>query len=339
MNNKNIWMVRCGRGSEYFDIFKEKNIVAIGFDANDLSEYSTPEEMWEMVKVTFPEWSLGKARQVNGQLYNFKLFINIDDYVLTYNSTTREYLLGKVTSEYIYDQSICENMPHIRKVEWIKTIPRDLLSNKSKNSLGSIMTLFKIKEEVYNELISIENNKTELQPLKSTEIDTNNLTDDEEMIDIYEDQVEKSKEFIKDKIHSLDWEQMEKLVAGILRGMGYRTRMTSKGADGGRDIIASPDGLGLEDPKIIVEVKHRQNAMGSQDIKSFLGGLRSGDKALYVSTGGFSKDAKHEAIRAIIPITLLDLDDIVELLTQHYENCDVDTKTLIPLVKILWPVD
>lgn len=35
-----------------------------------------------------------------------------------------------------------------------------------------------------------------------------------------------------------------------------------KGPDRGRDILASPDGLGLEEPRIIVEVKHRNGQMG-----------------------------------------------------------------------------
>lgn len=51
---------------------------------------------------------------------------------------------------------------------------------------------------------------------------------------------------------------MEELIAGLLSAMGYRTLLSPKGPDRCKDIIASPDGLGLEDPKIIVEVKHRQ---------------------------------------------------------------------------------
>ncbi|WP_062545404.1 restriction endonuclease [Rufibacter tibetensis] len=132
---------------------------------------------------------------------------------------------------------------------------------------------------------------------------------------------------------------MQELVSGILKGMGYKTLISPKGADRGKDIIASPDGLGLENPKIMVEVKHRTNTtMGSQEIRSFLGGLRSGDKGLYVSTGGYSKDARYEAERANIPITLIDLEMLVRLIIQHYDNFDSDTRALIPLKKIYWPV-
>ena len=51
---------------------------------------------------------------------------------------------------------------------------------------------------------------------------------------------------------------MQRLVVGILRSMGYKTRISPAGPDRGRDIEASPDGLGLVDPRIVVQVKQRK---------------------------------------------------------------------------------
>ncbi len=84
---------------------------------------------------------------------------------------------------------------------------------------------------------------------------------------------------------------MQDLVAGILRAMGYKTLVSPAGADRGKDIIASPDGFGFEPPRIVVEVKHRNARMGSSEIRSFLGGRHKDDRGLYVSTGGFTKEA------------------------------------------------
>ncbi|MGB7102387.1 MAG: restriction endonuclease [Xanthobacteraceae bacterium] len=155
---------------------------------------------------------------------------------------------------------------------------------------------------------------------------------------ILRDVQSRAKEFIKDKIVSLDWEEMQQLIAGLLRAMGYKTRISPQGSDRGKDIVASPDGLGLEQPRIVVEVKHRNNeSMGSQHIRGFLGGRHKDDRGLYVSTGGFSKDAKYEADRASIPLTLIDIDDLVELVIEYYEKLDLATRTLLPLTKIYWP--
>lgn len=102
--------------------------------------------------------------------------------------------------------------------------------------------------------------------------------------------------------------------------------------------MASPDGLGFTHPRIKVEVKHRsQTKIGAQDIRGFLGALREGDKGLFVSTGGYTKEAKYEADRANIPITLLTLEDLAVLITDNYENFDIEARTLLPLVKVYWP--
>ena len=77
--------------------------------------------------------------------------------------------------------------------------------------------------------------------------------------------------------------------------------------------------------------------MGSQDIRSFLGGRHKDDKGLYVSTGGFTKDARYEAERANIPLTLMDLDELVSATIEHYEKMDMETRVLVPLTKIYWP--
>jgi len=62
--------------------------------------------------------------------------------------------------------------------------------------------------------------------------------------------------------------------------MGYKTRISPRGSDRGKDVEASPDGLGLTDPHIIVEVKHREGTTGSQELRSFIAALRPRHKGL-----------------------------------------------------------
>ncbi len=79
--------------------------------------------------------------------------------------------------------------------------------------------------------------------------------------------------------------------------MAYKTRISPPGSDRGKDVEASSDGLGLKDPHIIVEVKHTEGTMCSQHL-SFIAALRPRHKGLYVSSGGFTKEARYEADRA-----------------------------------------
>lgn len=163
--------------------------------------------------------------------------------------------------------------------------------------------------------------------------DEESPANDEARFATYDDDIER----IKDRALSLGWDEMEQLVAGLLHSMGYHAEVTPKGPDGGRDVVASPDPLGLESPRIIAEVKHRKGPMGASQVRAFIGGLRAGDRGLYVSTGGFTKEARYEADRANVPVRLLDLDGLVKLYVGSYDKADEETRALLPLTRIWWP--
>ena len=108
-------------------------------------------------------------------------------------------------------------------------------------------------------------------------------------------------------------EEMEQLVAGPLRSMGYHAETSPTESDEGCDVVASPDLLDPESPRVITGVKHRKSPVGASQVRAFIGGLRADDRGLYVSTGGFAREARYEADRANVPVRLLDLDGFVKL--------------------------
>jgi restriction system protein len=218
----------------------------------------------------------------------------------------------------------------VRKVEWKGTVSRDNLSTSTRNTLGAISTLFDAGEDVEKEIFNLLAGQTAAVGITPRH-------EDEQLEQYREDIVEKAREFIKDKILALDWDDAQELTAGILRAMSYKTRVSPPGADRGRDVEASPDGLGFNEPRIVAQVKHRGGQMGAPEVSSFLGRLRPGHKALYVSTGGFTREGKYEAERSNIPTTLIDLDGLVDLIIQYYDNFDAETRVLVPLTKIYWP--
>jgi len=329
-----MWFVRAGEKGYMFEEFIRKSVVAIGWiRIGDLSKVNSRDELKEIVRDKYPEYNQGAVNNAAGQLFRFRAIFQKGDQVVTYDTESRYYHIGKILSDYEYNETLLDKMKHIRRVEWKQTISRDDLSPSARNSLGSIMTIIKVPSEVKNEINGLlkSNGKRKID-------DTDEASEEYDFEAIKEDVIAKAHEFIKDKILTLDWEEMEELVAGILRSMGYMTRITPKGPDMGRDILASPDGLGLEEPRIIAEVKHRTAQIGSSDIRSFTGGLRGRDKGIYVSTGGFTKEAKYEAERSNMPIAVIDSDGLVELITQYYDDFDAQTKSLIPLKKIYWPL-
>lgn len=319
-------MVRAGEHGYLIDEFLQKKIVGLGWnDIGDLSKAGDYQALKKRIREKFPEYKDGKVNIVTSQLHRFHAEFTRADHVITYNPSSREYWIGEILSDYNYVITNGEFF-HQRKVKWINPVSRDVLSVGTKNSLGAISSIFLVPPSAAKELLN-PSSVNFAEEEKGTEI----------LETIKEDFEEKALEFIKDKVLALDWEEMQDLMAGLLRGMGFKTFVSSRGSDRGKDIMASKDGLGLES-RIIVEVKHRKGSMGAPEIRSFIGALRQGDKGIYLSTGGFSKEARYEAERSTIPLTLVDSDMLVLLIVQNYENFDPDTRSLIPLRRIYWPV-
>ena len=144
----------------------------------------------------------------------------------------------------------------------------------------------------------------------------------------------RSLKFISDRLARLEWKEFQEIVAAILRAMGYKTRVAGDGPDRGVDIFASPNGLGLQEPRIFVAVKHRNGQMGAPAIRSFLGGRKPGDRCLYVSSGGFSKEAKYEAERSNVPLALIGLIELRQLLLDHYDRLDAEGRAIVSLKRV-----
>jgi len=139
-----------------------------------------------------------------------------------------------------------EGAPHIRRVEWSHRVPRDVLSAATRNTLGSIMTLFRLSDEAAAEIEAAASGSLQSPASHQPEESDDRGEAHAEPLshnDVGAEILEKADQFIEDRIARLSWSQMQHLVAGILRAMGYRTTVSEAGPDRGVDIFASPDGL------------------------------------------------------------------------------------------------
>ena len=75
----------------------------------------------------------------------------------------------------------------------------------------------------------------------------------------------------------------------------------------------------------------------AEDFKTFMDDCETGRKLR--EAGGFTREARYEAERSNVPITLLALPDLRELLFDRYEQLDDQTKSLIRLQRVYWPAD
>ena len=339
--DSDIWFVRAGRGNRIARFCLEQNLVAIGWsDVGPIQATDSSADIKQRFEKIYPgAWE--------SAIKKFFVEMEIGDAVATYNSERRLYHIGIVRSPAEWNMLVADGEDlnergYIRRVEWVGHISRDALTKPSRNQLGRRgVTIFRLSPETSIELREHclgkppHSSQSDIDP---TPIDGTDAEDVLDTRDILQEYIAQSDQMVEDQIARLDWQQLQELVAGILRAMGYRTKVSSPGPDRGVDIFASPDGLGLAEPRIFVEVKHRKGTMGAPDIRSFLGGRRPGDRCLYVSTGGYTADARGEAARSQIPLTLLAMPDLRELLVSYYELLDTETRALVPLKKVYWPV-
>jgi restriction system protein len=148
---------------------------------------------------------------------------------------------------------------------------------------------------------------------------------------------EQAQDEIINFINSKNPYEFQDLVAKLLEAMGYFIDFVApKGKDGGIDVIAYQDELGVNKPRIKVQVKHYpKNPIGPEPVRSLKGLLNSSDEiGLFVTSGSFTAEAKRTARDSAIHIRLMDGAELIGLWQKHYANMSDENKSLLPLQAI-----
>jgi restriction system protein len=188
-------------------------------------------------------------------------------------------------------------------------------------------TFYKEAVKLYNQWKNQQpNGEVELPDLESTENETKvaSIT--------FEQAEEQAWKEISEHLARMQPYEFQDLVAALIKAMGYHVAWVAPpGKDGGIDILAWPDALGTKPPRIKVQVKRQQQTIAVDGLRSFMAMLRDEDVGLFVSLGGFTKDAKDEArMQENRKIRLLDEEQLVDLWVEHYDKiADQDRRHLL----------
>lgn len=125
----------------------------------------------------------------------------------------------------------------------------------------------------------------------------------------------------------------QKIVAGLLEGMGHHIEWEAPpGPDSGVDIHAAADGVAGR--RIKVQVKRRPDVIPVDAIRSFRDTLRAGDTGLFVSIGGFTRDAVKEARVGQEHLILINGKRFFDLWVFHYEKIPEERRRLLPIKRV-----
>ena len=143
-------------------------------------------------------------------------------------------------------------------------------------------------------------------------------------------------------LEKMSWKKFQDLVGFLFEGMGYVVSYNSdKGPDGGIDIVAHTDPIGLGLDIVKVQVKHTGNIEKNPGIRmekiEELRGLCAKDSSVpvFVSLQGFAKDVyKKTATDSGNFVTLIDCVRFVDLWIEYIETIPEEGRKLFPLKKV-----
>lgn len=130
--------------------------------------------------------------------------------------------------------------------------------------------------------------------------------------------------------------RLQDLVAALLEAMGYHVSwIAPPGKDGGIDLLAWNDPLGTKPPRIKVQVKRRKDNIKVEEMRAFLSLINEEDVGLFVTTGGFTKEADN-LVRSQErrKVTLIDSQRLVALWIEYNDKLEKDKRNLLPLKPI-----
>lgn len=111
----------------------------------------------------------------------------------------------------------------------------------------------------------------------------------------------------------------ERLAKRLLLELGFsKVTVTGGSGDGGIDAVGTVTVNSVLTFKVVVQCKRYRNSVGANDLRNFRGAMQGRtDKALFITTGSFTKGALDEATRDGVPeIDLISGEDLASILKE-----------------------
>jgi restriction system protein len=328
-NETTIWGIHGGKTGDADSLFLNKNYVALGWvRIGDLSKLAPDREAFKTrVAQVYPDKTKNAVANNAGQLFRFVHEMIAGDLVAYPSKNDRKIHIGTVKGSYQYDANVGGGYPHLRSVQWVTAVPRTSFTQGALYEIGSALSFFQLKNYA-DEFGAAFEGKV---PSTST------IIEDETVAAVTEDIEETTRDFILKRLaQELKGHPFADFVAHLLGAMGYRTRVSPEGPDGGVDIIAHKDELGFEPPIIKVQVKSTEGSVGDPIVSQLYGKVSTNEHGLLVTLGTFTLQARTFG-RSKHNLRLIDGSELVDLVLQHYEQFDSRYKGLLPLKRVYVP--
>lgn len=337
--NSKIYLSRAGGNGEDETYALDNGVAIIGFNEYpSLADAKDYNDILELIKTTKPELKPRAAGNYAGQLWSFAMAMKEGDIVVLPRKLTSQVALGRVKGPYKYER-VAGVWRHIRSVEWIRPdVPRTVFGQDLLHSFGAFMTVCNITRNQAEQRISavlagkpdpgviISSGK-----LPKPEFIVGDNATEHDLALAANDQIVAH---IQSRFHG---HALAQLVDAVLKVDGWTTKLSPPGPDGGVDILAGRGTLGLDAPRLCVQVKSQNSPADVTVYRGLQGSMQSfkAEQGLLVCWGGFNKVVLNEAKQGHFTVRLWDSRDLVDAVYRTYENLPAEIQADLPL-KPVW---
>lgn len=335
-NEIKVWGVHMGEhvGARPID----QGYVAIGWrELGDLRHYPDREAYKAAIAEKRPDDKQGAQPVYAGILYRFTYEMQAGDIVVYPSKHDRMVNIGRFTGEMSYVSDDPDEYPNRRSVEWLGHFPRNDFSQSALNEIGAFITIFLVKKHQAEFLAKVGLAEADAAQKAIDDLGDEEADDDTATVAVSRQAEVTTSDFVIRRIMAImTGYEFEELVAHLLECMGYTARVTQRSGDGGVDVIAHMDALGFQPPIIKVQCKRITSQTPRPDVDQLLGTLGEGEYGLYINLGSYSRSSI-ELERNRAKLRLIDGEQFVELVLEHYPRLAPRFRSIIPLKQIYVP--
>jgi len=338
--HRKVYLVRGGRFGEDEDYAFENGLAIIGFrgfpSLANLGDYPA---VSNLVTVAQPELK-PRAAGNSGQLWAFSVAMKEGDIVVLPRKLTSQIALGRVKGPYQY-LKIGEEFRHVRPVEWIRLdIPRTTFEQDLLYSFGAFMTVCTItRNNAEVRVGAVLDGKPDPGPVIGGQgiggqrgiADDSETVSDSDLPQLAQDQI------IAHIQTRFAGHALASLVDAVLCAEGWETRVSPPGPDGGMDILAGRGSLGLDEPRLCVQVKSQGHPADVIVYRTLQGSMQTfgANQGLLMCWGGFTRSVLSESRQAHFSIRLWDSRNLLEAIYRSYERLPAEIQAEL-LLKQVW---
>ena len=336
-NTPKVYLVRAGRYGEDEDNVLENNRAIIGFkEIPSLEQAEDYNAVAKVVRETLPDHNPRAIGNFTGQLWAFRVAMQEHDIVVLPRKLTSQIAIGRVKGPYEYVQHHTV-FRHTRPVEWLRPdVPRDEFKQDLLYSFGAFLTVCNIsRNDAAERVVTVLDGKHDPGPGLPGQ--TAHESPPEEHHEVPPDLAELAHDQIVAQIQSrFAGHAMTRLVNAVLQADGWVTTVSPAGADGGVDILAGRGSLGLDAPRLCVQVKSQDSPADVTIYRTLQGAMQTFnvEQGLLVCWGGFNKAVRQESRQAHFVVRLWDSRHLVEAIYREYERLPAEIQAELPLKRV-----